>query len=276
MHSPLVTDVRLARRLERAEGSTNVAFVEAHARLDPESGASWREFQGAYAMFDGVDSPLTQTFGLGLFAPTSHEQLADMEHYFAKHGAPVFHETCPMAEDVLTVLPERGYRPVDQTTVLYRELSKSTMPAPRDSAMRVRQIQRGEEGLWSDTSSLGWAEVPGVEEFMRTFGRVCANSRGTHCFLAELDGEPVAAGALAIHGGVGLLAGASTRPEWRGRGAQAALLAARLQYALDGDCDVALMGAQPGSGSQRNAERQGFRIGYTRLKWLKTAASCQL
>jgi hypothetical protein len=27
------------------------------------------------------------------------------------------------------------------------------------------------------------------------------------------------------------------------------------------------MGADPGSGSQRNAERQGFRIGYTRTKW---------
>jgi hypothetical protein len=32
-------------------------------------------------------------------------------------------------------------------------------------------------------------------------------------------------------------------------------------------CDLALMGAAPGSGSQRNAERNGFRIAYTRLKW---------
>jgi hypothetical protein len=27
------------------------------------------------------------------------------------------------------------------------------------------------------------------------------------------------------------------------------------------------MGALPGSGSQRNAERHGFRIAYTRIKW---------
>ena len=26
-------------------------------------------------------------------------------------------------------------------------------------------------------------------------------------------------------------------------------------------------GAEPGSASQRNAERQGFRIAYTRVKW---------
>lgn len=28
-----------------------------------------------------------------------------------------------------------------------------------------------------------------------------------------------------------------------------------------------MMGAQPGSASQRNAERQGFRVAYTRVKW---------
>ena len=30
---------------------------------------------------------------------------------------------------------------------------------------------------------------------------------------------------------------------------------------------VAMMVAAPGSSSQRNAERQGFRIAYTRTKW---------
>ena len=38
-------------------------------------------------------------------------------------------------------------------------------------------------------------------------------------------------------------------------------------YAASHGCDLALMGAQPGSGSQRNAERHGFRIAYTRVKW---------
>jgi hypothetical protein len=31
-----------------------------------------------------------------------------------------------------------------------------------------------------------------------------------------------------------------------------------------------MMGAQPGSASQRNAERHGFRIAYTRIKWQLT------
>ena len=32
-------------------------------------------------------------------------------------------------------------------------------------------------------------------------------------------------------------------------------------------CDLAMMCAEPGSASQRSAQRQGFRIAYTRIKW---------
>jgi hypothetical protein len=77
----------------------------------------------------------------------------------------------------------------------------------------------------------------------------------------------VAAGGMSIHDGVALLAGASTIPEWRHRGAQGALLQSRLDYAVQAGCDLAMIGAEPGSASQRNAERQGFRIAYTRIKW---------
>ncbi|HEY8459957.1 MAG TPA: hypothetical protein VIM99_06220, partial [Blastocatellia bacterium] len=61
------SDLALARRLERAEGRSNVDFVEARAKLFPDSGAEWIEVAGAYAIFDGIGSPLTQTFGLGVF-----------------------------------------------------------------------------------------------------------------------------------------------------------------------------------------------------------------
>jgi hypothetical protein len=86
-------------------------------------------------------------------------------------------------------------------------------------------------------------------------------------FLADIDGRPVAAGALNVADGVALLAGASTVPDARHRGAQLALLPARLAYASRHGCDLAMMGALPGGGSQRNAERNGFRIAYTRTKW---------
>ncbi len=67
--------------------------------------------------------------------------------------------------------------------------------------------------------------------------------------------------------GVALLAGASTIPEMRRRGLQAALLEARKRYAFEHGYQLAMMVTESGSQSQRNAERKGFRIAYTRIKW---------
>ena len=46
-----------------------------------------------------------------------------------------------------------------------------------------------------------------------------------------------------------------------------------MQYAFDRGCDLAMMVAEVGSESQRNAERKGFRIAYTRTKWKLSAES---
>ncbi len=90
-------------------------------------------------------------------------------------------------------------------------------------------------------------------------------------FLAELDDKPISAGMLFIYDEVAILAGASTVPEGRRQGAQNALLDARLKFAREKGCTIATMGALPGSQSQRNAEKNGFRIAYTRTKWMLIA-----
>ena len=64
---PPFADLHLAMRLEPSEAHSNAAFVEMRARIDPSGSTEWRDFDGIYAMFDGAGSPITQTFGLGLF-----------------------------------------------------------------------------------------------------------------------------------------------------------------------------------------------------------------
>ena len=61
------SDLALSRRLERAEGHACAQFADARRRLFPESGSEWMRASGAYAVFDGIGSPVTQTFGLGIF-----------------------------------------------------------------------------------------------------------------------------------------------------------------------------------------------------------------
>jgi GNAT superfamily N-acetyltransferase len=98
-------------------------------------------------------------------------------------------------------------------------------------------------------------------------GAICLARRESPSFLAEFEGQPGAAGVLCIHKGVALFGGASTIPELRRHGLQAALLQERMRYAFEHGCDLAMMVAEAGSNSQRNAERQGFRVAYTRTKW---------
>ena len=271
-------DLALSRRLERAEGLSNSRFVDALAQIKPDSGATWIEVAGARAMFAGPSSPMTQTFGLGLFQPADVADLAAIETFFAERASPVFHELSPLADAGLpTLLSERGYRPFEFSSVLYQPINvdqkapvaAAAQPqAAQPAGVRVRLIEEGEADVYTRVSAAGWAEF-GISDLILDIGRVSAIVEGLRLFIAELDGRPIAAGALGLCDGVAHLAGASTIPEGRKRGAQLALLDHRLRYAAAHGCDVALMAALPGSSSQRNAERNGFRIAYTRIKWQK-------
>jgi hypothetical protein len=46
-----------------------------------------------------------------------------------------------------------------------------------------------------------------------------------------------------------------------------------MSYAFEQGCELAMMVTEAGSQSQRNAERKGFRIAYTRTKWRLYSAS---
>lgn len=224
------------------------------------------ELSGTYAMFDGVDSPLTQTFGLGMFAPATAADVDRLEAFFFERQATAYHEVSPLAEGAAPLLHARAYEPFEFSSVMFRELEGAVMPV-EEGRLRVRRVGADELPLFNETAADGWSEFPELREFMLGFGRVTSAATGMWSFMAELDGRPAATASMMIHDGVALLAGASTVPAARRHGAQAALLAARLSTAVAEGCDVAMMVAQAGSGSQRNAERQGFRIAYTRAKW---------
>ena len=143
MEYPL-SDVALSRRLERCEAKTNAATIEAAARLQPESGATWIERAGAYALFYGIGSPLTQTFGLGIFELPTGDDLDALEQFFAARGADVFHEVSPVAEmELLEILSRRGYRPVELTSVMFRAIDSGYSTPGVNPAIAVRPAERG-------------------------------------------------------------------------------------------------------------------------------------
>ncbi len=267
MKPMLFSDLGLARRLERAEGRACVSFAEAQRELHPESGAEWIECAGASAVFNGVDSPVTQSFGLGLFEELNPGSLDQIERFFFDRGTAAVHEVSPLAGvAAMELLCARKYKPIEISSVLYREVAAPVDEARGSATARV--IGEHERGLWADISARGWAsEYPEMLETIRGFGAIAAARKDSPCFIAELDGQPGAAGVLGIHDGVALFGGSATVPELRRRGLQSALLQERMRYAFEQSCDLAMMVAAAGSESQRNAERKGFRIAYTRTKW---------
>jgi hypothetical protein len=216
------SDLALSRRLERAEGHACAQFAEARRRLFPDSGSEWMECSGAYAVFDGIGSPVTQTFGLGLFEELTAASLDVIERFFLDRGAQVDHEVSPLAGiAALSLLCARQYRPMEISSVMYR--STEGPAAEERGNIRVRVTGSEEAQIWTATSAKGWThEHP---ELLGFFLQTTASSSAREeslCFLAELDGQPGAAGSLCIHDGVALFAGAATIPEMRRRGLQAA------------------------------------------------------
>lgn len=266
----IFSDRDLSQKLERTEASANAAFVDARAGISPEIGAEWIEVAGAYAMFDGLESPLTQTFGLGIFEEITDAELDKIEAFFKKHNAPVFHEVSPLADPpLLTLLNERNYQPIELTSVMFQEIGlENLLNIAVNPNIKTRVIETGEEEIWARTSANGWStEGEDLSEFIYNFGKINANCRGGFPFLAELGDTQISAGMLFIYNEIALLGGASTIPEGRRMGGQSALLHARLKFAAEQGCKIAMMCALPGSQSQRNAEKKGFRIAYTRTKW---------
>jgi len=260
-------DKELGKRLESAEAFACAAFARARKRLFPECGSEWMTVAGATVVFDGVEAPTTQTFGLGMFEEVTEAALGEMEEFFQSRGAATMHEVCPHAGvGVLEILCRRGYVPMEVSNVLYRAVERRE--GPLGDGIRVRTVGADEAKLWGAVSARGWThQHKELEEFMKQMGALCVAREQSPCFLAEVDGVPGAAGGLVLHAGVALFAGAATVPELRRRGLQGALLAERMRYAAEAGCDLAMMVAEAGSESQRNAERKGFRVGYTRMKW---------
>jgi len=260
-----------ALKLEHAEALANVAFVESRAALEPFVRADWTRVAGVYAAFDGPSSPMTQTFGLGVDMRPTEQTLESLEEFFSSRGVQSTHEVCDCcAPGTPSLLEARGYEPIEPSVVLLR--STAHRPTASSPDVSVRLVDPSDGARWADVCAPGWStESPELGEFVRAVGQVLSQADGARLFIAEIEGEAIAGGSLNLHGGVAILSGSSTVAEARRRGAQRALLEARLAYASSACFPIAMIVTQPDSASMRNAQRHGFEAVYTRTKWMRPA-----
>ncbi|MGC9971280.1 MAG: GNAT family N-acetyltransferase [Bryobacteraceae bacterium] len=266
----LFAGLELARRIEAAEVRLSMETAGVHARLYPDKGAASEAVAGGCATYVGVGSPLTHALGLGVNGPLSEREIERIEEFYRSRGAAAELVLCPLADhSLLEVLGPRGYRLKELENVLARPLAK-VEPAPQPPrGVKVRRAEAGDAERSARTVAGAFLEgreigPDAIEMFSLVFHAPSAAN-----FLAFVDGEAAAGAMAAMHGGVAAFFGAGTLPRFRNRGLQTALLYARLESAAAAGCDLAVVTTRPGATSQRNAERLGFRVVYTRFVMLR-------
>jgi hypothetical protein len=243
----MFSDSVLARRIEGGEALNSAGCGESI------------QICGGYATFAGVGSPLTHAIGLGMNGLVRAAEFDRLEEFFRSRGVPVNLDFCPHADfSLIELLGARGYRIVECNNVLAGPIAGS-------SDSRVRITDPAEEPLWTRTMLQGFfgnRELTGVE---LDLGRQLLNLDCASGWLGVVDSQPVSAGAMNVRGKLALLFADSTLEKFRGLGLHLALIRARLKHAASLGCDLATASTAPGSISQRNYERAGFRVVYTKL-----------
>ena len=252
----IFADHALARRIEYAEARN--ARDSAEQRRD----SAILEAGGGVAIFLGAESPLTHAVGVGLDGPVREAELAGIEAFFRSRDAVVSFDLAPLASaDLFQALGERGYRITEFNNVMVRRLAGFEIAL----TPRVRRAQPGEDDLWAHTLGYGFFEQPELTEPEMDIGRDLLRIPAALCYFASVDGEAAAGAALTIRDGLATLCADGVVPAFRRHGLQTELIAARLNEAAAQGCDLATASTLPGSQSQRNYERMGFQVAYTKI-----------
>ncbi len=228
-------DRALARRLESAEEMPQVYHAEWCQKNQAKVGAAVEKISGGHMIFAGLGSPIGRAVA-----------------------------------SLLELTKERGYGIAELNNVLVRKLDSTEKFSVR-SEFTIRAGKQDEALAFSSILRRSFfpdgGEPGGFDEMLSPMFAF----PGSLAFVAEMDGQLVATGAGLIipeHKIVGLY-GAGTLNEYRRRGLQTAMLERRMQAAAEAGCEYAVIVTLGGTTSQRNAERLGFRVAYSKATLIK-------
>ena len=255
----------LSYRLESAEWLPCLDLVDDLIRRKPELGAKRQMVAGGWMMYAGPHSPMNHMIGMGLQGPVSKEEFDQVENFYRRHNSVCEAVVSPYADaSLLGHLGERGYRVTEWNSVLVRELSSGEHFDSDAGNIKIRAVGPDDARQWSEVVARGFADIAAVSPDLFVPFASAANSI---CFVAWVNDKAVggAGGSVFPREGIAPFYGASTLPEYRNRGVQNAFFQARLEAAMAAGCQLAVVSTLPGSVSQRNAERNGFRLAYTKV-----------
>jgi GNAT superfamily N-acetyltransferase len=265
---PDFVDLEFARRLEMAEMILPDCF-EALRQYGPKDPIATTTVAGGVAFCGGPDYPVNQIVGMGLHGEITPEALDEVEEFFRSRGVPSTVVVSPLADESLRkLLGERGYGIAEFNSVLIRRINPQE-PLTLPAGVVIERVTPDTADPWMSAIAKGFAQDIVVAESV--FGGF-ASLPGAMAFLARIEDKVVGGcgGRVIPEARIAAFFGTATLPEYRGRGVQTALIAQRRHEAALAGCEYAVVSTMPGSGSQRNMERRGFRVAYTKTVMLRT------
>jgi hypothetical protein len=219
--------------------------------------ATFIEVAGGAAAFTGIDSPLTTVKGIG--PHLSPYDLDEIELFFRDHATPtVTIEAAPrLTEESIRILSERGYLGADREDVVSTTSGASIASSERDTEALPSSV-------FPELMLRGF-ELPDKSP-MRELATAAAQLPGAQAYGIREIGHWIACAQSAPYDEVVIFGNDATLPEGRRRGAQTALIEARLRALPTGK--IVMAEVEPDSGSERNYLRCGFRIEYVRTHYV--------
>ena len=153
-------------------------------------------------------------------------------------------------------LEARGFAP----DYGWMKFSRGVSPRRATSELSVVPVGRAHADDFATVVVGGY----GLPEETEPFAANVVDRPGWSCYVAYDGDRPAGAGALYVDGPVGWLGFGATLSEYRGRGAQSAILAARIEDARRQGCGTVVtetgeLADDRPSSSYRNIVRAGFR-----------------
>lgn len=269
----LHANLALAARIERSVAADLARYAESCARLDPNLSVATEQLAGGLALYVAPGSPVNMLFGAGFAGLVEATELDAVERFFAERGTGAAISLSPLAdESLITLLGMRGWMLTDFENVLVRRLAGGeealVLPEPAPGVSVRVASSPAEREQWASVSAVAFSAP---DEPTAEVTRLAAAAKARDdmvLLLASADGQDAGAGALWVDDGLGWLLSDATLPHLRGRGVQTALLAKRTRLAARAGCEYAVSEARPGSISQRNMERLGYSVVYTRVEMI--------
>jgi GNAT superfamily N-acetyltransferase len=163
-------------------------------------------------------------------------------------------------------LRANGFQPAYAWMKFVRDPHPPRFPAP--DGIEVVELSAPDEEPFGTIAALGFGMPAwGAEFFAHLPGR-----EGWRCYVARIDGEAQACGAMLIEDGIAEFGIGATLEEARGRGCQTALLHRRISDAAAAGCRTLFVETgervpdRP-SASYRNILKAGFEEAYLRPNW---------